>query len=97
VIVISMMATLIVSVIYATIWLTKIDDRLYSNAEKISTNSSLITKLTDVVHQQQLVDERVLTLIKRLDDTDNRLRDRLDKRDEWDHRKSKEPGQAQGG
>lgn len=44
---------LVASIVYATIWITKLDDRVYDNTGNIATNTALIKEVQDVTEEMQ--------------------------------------------
>lgn len=55
VLVISLFSTLIASIVYATIWLTKLDDRVLNNYASIAENRKLVES---IVKQQSILQQQ---------------------------------------
>ena len=63
---VSLLATLIVSVIYATIWLTKIDDRSLTTADLALQNQLAISKHAEILHSIEKSNEVMTAILEEL-------------------------------
>ena len=62
----SAIATLIASIVYATVWLTKLDERVMHNAKEVARATAINSQQTDAIIQIQRNADRTALILENI-------------------------------